>query len=70
MGLKLHANTTTTPGVRADIRQSSGSNSALARELGIHSRTVARWKARDDVTDRSTPAHTAWRPSSPIGKKP
>jgi hypothetical protein len=29
----------------------------LARELGIHSRTVARWKARGDVGDRSTRPH-------------
>jgi transposase InsO family protein len=29
----------------------------LARELGIHSRTVARWRARHDVTDRSTRPH-------------
>jgi hypothetical protein len=57
MDLKLHANATTTPRVRAYIRQSSALNSALARELGIHSRTVARWKARDDVTDRSTRPH-------------
>jgi hypothetical protein len=29
----------------------------LARELGIHSRTVARWKARKNVADRSTRPH-------------
>ena len=28
-----------------------------ARELGIHSRTVARWKDRQDTTDRSTRPH-------------
>jgi hypothetical protein len=57
MDLKLHANATTTPRIRAYIRNSSASNSALARELGIHSRTVARWKARDQVNDRSTRPH-------------
>src|SRR6516162_3642638 len=30
---------------------------ALAKELGIHARTVARWKARPDVVDRSTRPH-------------
>jgi hypothetical protein len=35
-------------------QKSSACNSALARELGIHSRTVARWKGRQDVADRST----------------
>jgi transposase InsO family protein len=57
MDLKLHANATTTPRVRAYIQKSTASNSALARELGIHSRTVARWKTRPDVADRSTRPH-------------
>lgn len=66
MQLKLHANATTTPRVRAYIQKSVASNGALARELGIHSRTVARWKSRQDVLDRSTRPHrlataiTAW----------
>jgi transposase InsO family protein len=57
MDLKLHANATTTPRTRAYIHKSAASNSALARELGIHSRTVARWKGRSDVADRSTRPH-------------
>jgi hypothetical protein len=57
MNLKLHANATTTPRIRAYIRASTASNNALARELGIHSRTVARWKARDQLFDRSTRPH-------------
>jgi hypothetical protein len=57
MDLKLHANATTTPRIRAYIQKSTASNSALARELGIHSRTVARWKSRQDVVDRSTRPH-------------
>ena len=57
MDLKLHANATTTPRIRAYIQKSAASNSALARELGIHSRTVARWKGRPDVADRSTRPH-------------
>jgi transposase len=57
MDLKLHANATTTPRIRAYIQKSAASNSALARELGIHSRTVARWKARQEITDRSTRPH-------------
>ena len=57
MHLKLHANATTTPRIRAYIQNSGASNSALARELGIHSRTVARWKSRQDVVDRSTRPH-------------
>ena len=57
MDLKLHANATTTPRTRTYIQKSTASNSALARELGIHSRTVARWKGRPDVVDRSTRPH-------------
>ena len=57
MHLRLHANATTTPRTRAYIQKSAASNSALARELGIHSRTVARWKARQDTTDRSPRPH-------------
>jgi hypothetical protein len=57
MDLKLHANATTTPRTRAYIQKSRASNAALARELGIHSRTVARWKARREIVDRSTRPH-------------
>ena len=46
-----------TPRTRAYIQKSTASPAALARELGIHPRTVARWKARPDVADRSTRPH-------------
>jgi hypothetical protein len=59
MDLKLHANATTTPRTRAYIQKSQGTNAALARDLGIHSRTVARWKARREVADRSPRPHPA-----------
>jgi len=58
---KLHANATTTPRTRTYIRQSRASNTALARELGIHRRTVARWKGRQDVAI-VPPAHIGWPP--------
>ena len=57
MHLRLHANATTTPRTRTYIRNSQASTAALARELGIHPRTVARWKSRQDVADRSTRPH-------------
>ncbi|MGC2202173.1 MAG: hypothetical protein WA633_18805 [Stellaceae bacterium] len=66
MDLELHANATTTPRLRAYIQKSTAANSVLARQLGIHSRTVARWKGRQDVADHSTRPHrlattiTAW----------
>jgi transposase-like protein len=66
MNVKLHANATTTPRTRAYIRTSRASITSLARELGVSARTVARWKGRDDVRDRSHVPHrlattmTAW----------
>jgi transposase-like protein len=57
MNLKLHANATTTPRIRAYIQASSVANSELARELGISTRTVARWKARSETADRSHRPH-------------
>ena len=57
MHLRLHANATTTPRTRAYIQKSTASDEALARELGVHRRTVARWRARQDVADRSTRPH-------------
>jgi len=57
MDVKLHANATTTPRTRAYIQHSTGSIASLARELGISARTVARWKGRDAVGDRSHVPH-------------
>lgn len=57
MQLRLHANATTTPRIRAYIQKSAASNAALAKELGVHARTVARWRTRSDVADRSTRPH-------------
>ena len=62
MHLRLHANATTTPRTRAYIQKSQASNAALARELGIHNRTVARWRARQDVAI-ARPAHIASTPA-------
>jgi len=50
------------PRTRAYIQNSTASNEALARELGIHRRTVARWRARQDVADRSTCPHRLTTP--------
>jgi len=57
MDLKLHANATTTPKTRAYIQQSRASCAQLARELGVHENTIARWKGRQEVHDRSHRPH-------------
>jgi transposase InsO family protein len=60
MELRLHANATTTPKMRAYIQASSEPVSALSAELGISETTVRRWKGRDSVSDRShTPKRLA-----------
>lgn len=53
MLVKLHANATTTPKMRAYIQASSASVAELARELGVCETTIRRWKGRCDVHDRS-----------------
>src|SRR5260370_13113384 len=57
MHLKLHANATTTPRIRAYIQHSTAATATLARELGISARTVARWRGRREVHDRSHVPH-------------
>ncbi len=57
MTIKLHANATTTPKTRRYLQQSAKSERALAKELGITTETVRRWRKRDDVHDRSHTAH-------------
>jgi transposase InsO family protein len=57
MHVKLHANATTTPRTRAYIQASTAPLASLARELGVSSRTVARWRTRSEVHDRSHVPH-------------
>ena len=57
MDVKLHANATTTPRVRAYIQSSSLSVRELSRELGVSELTIRRWRSRDSVADRSHKAH-------------
>ena len=58
MLVKLHANAATTPKARAYIQSSELSVPALVGELGVSETTVRRWKARQDVSDRSSRPHT------------
>lgn len=57
MMIALHKNATTAPAVRAQIQQSSASESELAARYGISRTTVQRWKDRDSVEDRSHTPH-------------
>src|SRR6201987_4886584 len=54
MGQILHGCATTTEAVRRAIQNSQESLRALARRYGINQKTVAKWKQRETVADRST----------------
>lgn len=53
MELRLHANATTTPKIRAYIQSSDLPVAVLATELGVSETTIRRWRGRSDVADRS-----------------
>lgn len=59
MDIKLHKQTTTTPKIRAVIQAapSSITDSELARQFGVTTATIRRWRYRDDVYDRSHTRH-------------
>ena len=57
MQLRLHKNATTTPKTRAMIQASDEPMTVLAKRLGVTVETIARWKHRDSVEDRSHTAH-------------
>ncbi|WP_275299108.1 DDE-type integrase/transposase/recombinase [Billgrantia kenyensis] len=59
MDIKLHKQATTTPKIRAEIQAapSSITDSELARQYGVATATIRRWRYRDDVYDRSHTRH-------------
>ncbi len=54
MGQILHGSATTTEAIRRAIQHSQESLRALSKRYGINQKTVAKWKARTSVADRST----------------
>jgi transposase-like protein len=65
MQVKLHANATTTPRIRAILQASDASVAELAEQFGIHETTVRRWKARTSVDDKSNRPHAIQTRFSP-----
>jgi transposase-like protein len=59
MNVRLHKNATTTPRIRAEIRAAppSVTNAELVRRYGVTDSTIARWRNRDSVEDRSHTPH-------------
>jgi transposase InsO family protein len=66
MDVKLHANATTTPRVRAYIQASTAPVAELARELGVNEDTIRRWRGRAEVHDRSSRPKTIATSLSPM----
>lgn len=54
MGQVLHGCARTTEAVRRAIQHSQESLRALARRHGVNPKTVAKWRAREDVADQRT----------------
>ena len=65
MQVRLHKNATTTPKTRALIQASGLPMTVLADRLGVSVDTVARWKHRDSVEDRSHTPHRLQTTLSP-----
>lgn len=57
MNVQLHKNARTTPAVRQELRESRGSERALAREYNLNRGTVRKWKQRECVDDHSYRPH-------------
>ena len=57
MQVRLHKNATTTPKTRALIQASDLPMTVLAKQFGVGVETIARWKQRDSVEDRSHTPH-------------
>lgn len=57
MGQVLHASARTTEVVRRTIQNSQERLRALSARYGINQKTVAKWKKRASVTDRTTGSH-------------
>ena len=62
---QIHPQARTTPRVRAEIQASNDSIADLARRYNISEPTVAKWKSRTGVTDRSHRPHKLTTTLSP-----
>jgi transposase InsO family protein len=57
MIVKLHKQARTTPAIRQEIRQATGTLAELAARYNVTIDTIRKWKSRDSVEDRSHTAH-------------
>jgi DNA-binding transcriptional regulator YiaG len=57
MLIALHKNATTTPAIRAAIRNAKGSDYGFARQFGVTRDTIRKWGNRESVQEASHTAH-------------
>ncbi len=57
MIIRLHKQARTTPAIRAEIQAATGTNVELAARHNVSVLTIAKWRKRDSVEDRSHTAH-------------
>ena len=57
MIVRLHKQARTTPAIRAEIQAAAGTNVELAARYNVSVLTIAKWRKRDSVEDRSHTAH-------------
>ncbi len=57
MNIRLHKNARTTPAIRREIQQATGSDYALAERFGVTRDTIRKWRKRDTQEDGSHTAH-------------
>ena len=57
MVIHLHKNARTTPAIRRELQTAEGSNKALAKRYNVTPPTIAKWRAREDVSDASHCPH-------------
>jgi transposase InsO family protein len=57
MIVRLHKQARTTPAIRAEIQAATGTNVELAARYNVSVLTIAKWRKRDSVEDRSHTAH-------------
>jgi hypothetical protein len=63
--VNLHKKARTTPEIRREIQASPLSERVLAQPYGVSRPTIRKWKAREEVVDRSHGPHRLSIPLSP-----
>jgi len=51
--MKLHSEARTTPKLRSEIKASSLTQTALAKQYNVSRLTIRKWQNREEMTDKS-----------------